>query len=257
MKTIDLIIRLHEDAKRQGPGDDGITKTALAFITLPQEGSIRVVDIGCGSGAQTMVLAENIAGEITALDLHAPFLKKLDENAHRSGLSHKIRTRRASMEKLPLKENQYDLIWSEGAIYNMGFRNGLREWKKYLKENGFIAITEISWLTGDRPKELDTYWKKEYGEIDTVSNKIKIIEDLGYRHIAAFTLPEYCWQENYYLPLKSRFKKFLEDHDSEEARLIVRQEEMEMEIYEKYKNYYSYVFYIAQNQPPNPDNHRC
>ena len=46
------------------------------------------------------------------------------------------------MDNLPFQNEELDLIWSEGAIYNIGFERGMNEWNKYLKKGGFIAVSE-------------------------------------------------------------------------------------------------------------------
>ena len=45
-----------------------------------------------------------------------------------------------------------DLIWSEGAVYTIGFERGINEWYKFLKHGGYIAISEASWFAKNRPR---------------------------------------------------------------------------------------------------------
>ena len=105
----------------------------------------------------------------------------------------------------------------------------------------------MSWITNSRPKEVEEHWNKEYPQIDTVSNKIQILEKNGYMPVAHFILPEYCWIDNYYKPLENRFATFLEKYNNSElAKNIVDIEKEEIKIYKKYKDYYSYGFYIAK-----------
>ena len=119
--------------------------------------------------------------------------------------------------------------------------------EKILKTGGYIVVSEISWITNSRPKEIEEYWNKEYPEIDTVSNKIRILEKNGYLSIANFILPQYCWIDKYYKPLEKRFSAFLERHNnSEMAKNIIELHKEEIRIYQKYKEYYSYGFYIAK-----------
>lgn len=80
------------------------------------------------------------------------------------------------MDELTFKDNSFDVIQSEGAIYNIGFEKELHLWKKYLKDNVYIAISEISWLTDTRPDEAEQYWVNEYSEIDTIKKAISYWE---------------------------------------------------------------------------------
>lgn len=151
------------------------------------------------------------------------------------------------MDNLPFGDEEFDLIWSEGAIYNIGFERGVKDWKRYLKMGGLLVVSEITWITGSRPSELQKYWDDEYSEIDVASSKISVLEKNGYSPIGYFVLPEHCWLTNYYLPMQNSFKDFLyRNGNSEEARAIVEAENKEIELYEKYKKYYSYGVYVAR-----------
>lgn len=151
------------------------------------------------------------------------------------------------MENLPFEDEEYDVIWSEGAIYNMGFEKGVIDWNRYLKVGGLLVVSEITWISNSRPLEVQQYWEKEYPEIDVSSSKIKILEKNGYSPIGYFVLPEHCWLDNYYQPMQNNFQDFLmRNGNSEDARAIVEAENKEIELYKKYKNYYSYGVYIAK-----------
>jgi len=244
---LDLLVDFHKNAKRQGPGSTTDTLKALSFIDLDGKKNPKVADIGCGSGAQTMVLAQNINGQITAVDLFPSFLEKLKQEAQTLGLQDKIITLEKSMEDLPFEEEELDIIWSEGAIYNIGFKEGVKQWQKFLKPGGFLAVSEITWLTNTRPNEIESHWNAEYPQIDTASNKIKILEENGFSPVGYFHLPPSSWLKNYYEPMEARFDDFLNKHNnSSVAQSIVEGEKEEIRKYSAYKNYYSYGFYVAK-----------
>ncbi|MBI5727218.1 MAG: methyltransferase domain-containing protein [Ignavibacteriales bacterium] len=246
MEAVDYIIDFYLGTSRQGPGDASQTKKALSYLP-PLTGKATILDAGCGNGAQTIDLALHTGARITAVDIFPAFLMELNEKCRSMHLESRITTQEASMDALPYPENSFELVWSEGAIYNIGFAHGMQYLRKFLKPEGYIAVTEITWLTDERPSELHDYWVKCYPEIDTVQNKSKVITDAGYKLLAEFVLPEYCWQENYYLPLKGKIIAFLEKHDNAPGALALMEEiEEETAMYEKYKSFYGYVFYIAQ-----------
>ena len=250
MTEVELLIDFHVEAERQGPGSDDDTWKALSFIDIDRNRSFKIADIGCGSGAQTMILAKNLNGKITAVDLFPDFLVKLNERAKSLNLNDKIVTLEKSMEELPFGEEEYDILWSEGAIYNIGFEFGLKNWNKYLKTGGYIAVSEITWKTNSRPKEIEEHWNNEYTEIDTASAKIKILEENGFSPVGFFFLPQSSWIDNYYRPIEKRFDDFLQKHNnSDEARNIVEGEKEEIRLYKKYNDYFGYGFYIAKKLP--------
>jgi len=247
MKEIELIIDLHKNSERQGPGSKNDTLKALGFMDLPNDQKLKVADIGCGSGGQTIMLAQNLNAQIIAVDLFPDFLNELNQKSLKLGLSEKISTLEKSMEDLPFGTEEFDIIWSEGAIYNMGFENGIRKWKEYLKVSGFLAVSELTWTSDSRPQEIDDFWTKEYPEIDTASNKIMQLEHHGFSLVGFFFLTQDSWMQNYYDPMKAKFDTFLNrNSNSKLAQKIVSEYQREIEIYMRYQEYFSYGFYVVR-----------
>ena len=247
MEDFQLLIDLHKSANRQGPGGDAETEKALDLALVDRTVPLKIADIGCGTGASTLLLARLLKAQITAVDFLQEFLEELEGRAENMALSEKITTLSCSMDNLPFADEEYDVIWSEGAIYNIGFERGVIDWNRYLKVGGLLVVSEITWITGSRPSELQKYWDGEYAEIDVASSKIAVLEKNGYSPIGYFVLPEYCWLDNYYRPTQDRFEDFLDRNgNSEEARTIVEWEKREIELYEKYRTHYSYGVYIAR-----------
>lgn len=248
MDLLELIIDYHIDRKRQGPGSDEATKMALSFIPQLNEGS-KILDIGCGTGGQTITLAKNTAAQITAVDMLPQFLEKLKKKANENNLIDRITAKEMLMDGLAFDEKFFDVVWSEGAIYNIGFEKGLSLWRKYLKDNGYIAVSEISWLTDTRPEEIQQYWVNAYPEIDTIENKLSVIAKCGYTSVAHFTLEDKCWIDNYYKPLMEASEAFLKKYDyADEVKEFIEVGKSEADMYNRFKDYYSYVFYIAKKK---------
>jgi SAM-dependent methyltransferase len=181
------------------------------------------------------------------VDFLQDFLDVLNDKAESSGVADRISALECSMDNLPFVAEEFDIIWSEGAIYNIGFKKGVAEWHRFLKTGGLLVVSEITWLTDSRPAELQQHWDSEYSEIDVASAKIRVLETHGYSPIGYFVLPEYCWLDEYYQPMQARFEGFLNRNgNSEEARKIVSAEQREIDLYEKYKAYVGYGVYIAR-----------
>ncbi|MGM0424546.1 MAG: class I SAM-dependent methyltransferase, partial [Thermodesulfobacteriota bacterium] len=222
MDEFELLVDLHKGANRQGPGGDAETEKAIGLAGINRDVPLKIGDIGCGTGASTLTLARLLNAKITAVDFLQDFIDVLAVRAQSDGVEDKITPLCASMEQLPFEDEEFDVIWSEGAIYNIGFEKGIADWKHYLKPGGLLITSEITWLTNSRPMELQDHWNNEYPEIDTASAKIKVIEDRGYTPIGYFVLPEYCWLDNYYEPMRKSFDAFLSRNvDSDEARALV------------------------------------
>jgi ubiquinone/menaquinone biosynthesis C-methylase UbiE len=247
MTDLHLLLQLHQHAERQGPGSEAETLQALRFLDLPTDRSLHVADIGCGTGASAILLAQHLNAHLTAIDLLPDFLKVLNEKAQEQGLTEQINTLEHTMENLPFGEEELDIIWSEGAIYTIGFERGITEWKKYLKVGGYLAVSEITWLTKVRPQEVEDFWTTAYPEIDTAAAKINLLEENGYTLVGYFYLDEKSWLNNYYHPMKARLNTLSTQHDgNDKVRQFVQAHQMEIGLYQTYKKYYSYGFYIAR-----------
>jgi ubiquinone/menaquinone biosynthesis C-methylase UbiE len=248
MDDFKLLIDLHKQGHRQGPGGDAETELALNLAMVDRTAPLKIADIGCGTGASTLVLARLLNNaRITAVDFLQDFLDVLDEKAGHMGVADRISTLACSMDNLPFDDETLDVIWSEGAIYNIGFEKGVAEWRRYLKAGGLLVVSEITWITDSRPTELQNHWDTEYPEIDVASAKIRILEKHGYSPVGYFVLPEHCWTDQYYRPMQARFGNFLNRNGkSAESRAIVAAEQREIQLYETYKAYISYGMYIAR-----------
>ena len=210
----DLIVEYYANVQRQGPGSPEVTKKALSFVDNLCDES-RIADIGCGSGGQTMVLAQNAPGTITGIDLFPTFIDLFNSNAASLDLHDRVKGEVASMDKLSFQEEELDLIWSEGAIYNIGFEKGLKERRKFLKAGGYIAVSEASWFTDERPAEIEEFWADAYPGMDTIPNKVAQMQNAGYIPIASFILPENCWTEHFYEPQIPAEKAFLKKQQAQ------------------------------------------
>lgn len=241
-----LICEYFSTVERQGPGSPEVTIKALSFIENLSESS-SIADIGCGTGGQTMVMARHTPGKITGIDLFPAFINLFNSNANKLNFQERVEGIVGSMDKLPFKNEELDLIWSEGAIYNIGFERGLSEWRKFLKSGGYIAVSEVSWFTEKRPREIDEFWMDAYPEIDTIPNKVEKMQKAGYIPVATFILPENCWTEHFYAPQVSAQKAFLKKHaGNSTAEDFIKNQQHETQLFYKYKEYYGYVFYIGK-----------
>lgn len=250
MDDLALLTDLHRKAVRQGPGGDAETRLAITLSGLADAEDLRIADIGCGTGASTLVLAKELDAVITAVDFLPDFLTELEQCAEDRGLAERITTLAVSMEDMPFEDASLDAIWCEGAIYNIGFANGIRTWRPFLKPGGILAVSELTWLTAERPVELNDHWSREYPEVATASAKLKLLEASGYTPIGYFPLAERCWLDNYYRPMQRRFKAFLARHEaSEAAQAVVEAEQAEIRLYERFSAFVSYGYYVARKLP--------
>jgi SAM-dependent methyltransferase len=247
MSEHSLIIDLHRGNRRLGPGSDVQTRRAIEMAGLTADAHLSVADLGCGTGASALLLARCLGARVTAVDSSAELLDELRERASREGLEASLRPVVADIADLPLKDAEFDLIWSEAAIYNVGFAQGVRAWRRFLKPGGVVAVSDLVWTTATRPPEIDAHWSSAYPTIGTASDRIATLERSGYQPVGHFLLPHACWHENYYTPLRDSFAAFLDRHArSPEAQALVDAEEHEAQLHERFGDRYGYAFFIAR-----------
>lgn len=245
-RLIELLVELHSGLRRQGPGNRASTLRALALCAgLPERPAI--LDVGCGAGAQTLDLADATGGTILAADLFPAFLDPLRNTVRRRGLGHRVHVLEADMNALPFPEASFDLVWSEGAVYIMGFDNGLSRWRPLIRPRGWLAVTEVSWLVDDVPADLREHWLGEYPGMRTVRENLAAARGLGYEVAGHFALPEEAWTKDYYGPLKPRLAALAAAHPGDEdARAVAATTAREMDLFARHSHHYNYVFYVLR-----------
>lgn len=242
----EAFFRLFSGLPRYGPGSDDSTREALRRLPgLPA--APRVLDLGCGSGKQTLVLARELGVPITAVDSHAPFLAELEAEAERQGLRHLIRTRCADFGQLEDAPGSYDLLWSEGAIYLLGWAEGLNRWRPLLAPGGRMAVTEATWLTDTPPAEAVAFWREAYPTMGTVASNTAAAREAGYQVLDTFALPASDWRHEFYRPLRERMDALRAEAAADPGlSQVIASEEQEIALYERYGDSYGYVFYLLR-----------
>ncbi|MFD7444946.1 GNAT family N-acetyltransferase [Streptomyces sp. NPDC059909] len=197
----DAFFSLHRGLPRQGPGSDDTTRRLLA-LAGPLPSRPRVLDLGCGPGRAALLLAAEAGAEVTAVDLHEPFLDELRCAAEARGLGDRIRTVNADMGRLPYPDGSFDLVWAESSAYSIGFDGALRDWRRLLAPGGALAVTECVWASGTPSPEARVFWEQHYRLRTTAANAAAAVE-AGYHVLGVHQQPPSDWEE-YYGPLGAR-----------------------------------------------------
>jgi len=160
--------------------------TRKAFRMLPEMDKPRILDIGCGSGVGTMELARLSNGEIIGLDIDQSVLDRLTRKIEKAGLSDRVKTLNCSILDMEFPDESFDIIWSEGSIFVVGFERGLQEWRRFLRPGGFMVV---------------------HDEKGNVKEKLKQICVCGYELLGYFILDIDTWWNEYFVPLEKLVNK--------------------------------------------------
>lgn len=224
-----------------GPGDDSDTLKALN--TLPIR-SGEVLEIGCGKGVTTTLLAKSSTFNLIALDNDEHNLYCLKERTKGHTFEQRITTVCASMTAMPFVNEQFDILWSGGSAYIMGVTKALKDWKPYLKKHGHLVLSDLVWLTGKRADEAIEFWQQNYPEMTTCEQRIKHMEQAGYEVIDHFTQSVQSWQ-NYLQPLEKKITQLKKENFTSSALNDLRKE---LQIHEQYLGQYGYQVFVLKNK---------
>lgn len=240
-----IFLELQLGLPRNGPGSRASTEAAFALLPpLPEKPEI--ADLGCGQGASTFELLRLTNGRVTAVDLFEPFLDKLNARAEEKGVSEaRLVVTRGDMEALSFKDESFDLIWSEGAIYLLGLEHGLETWRRFLKPGGCVAVSECTWLTATPSPEARAFWDAAYPTMGTVASNCEALTRAGYELLGTHVLPAEDWWRDYYTPMRKRIAE-MRDAWGEAAEEVLANEEAEIALLENNPGQYSYVFYVMR-----------
>jgi len=241
-----LFFEMFTGLPRQGPGDADSTRRALALVPVGERGT-RVLDVGCGTGAQTLTISRHSPASIVAIDQHPPYVEELNRQAMARGVANRVDGRVGDMRRLEFAAGSFDLIWCEGAIYVLGFETGLREWRRLLAPGGYMAVTDACWTKPDPPSECAAFWNEEYPAIRSVPAFLGAVDECGYETVGHFTLPASSWWDEYYGPLQAKVTAFRARHEGEsDAEELAARVQREIDIWHAYGEFYSYEFFVMR-----------
>ena len=231
---------------RQGPGNLAGAARALDLCgDLPPAPA--VLDLGCGVGAQTLYLAELTSGTITAIDSHAPFIERLKKTLAARGLSQRVQARVGDMAHPGQPPESFDLIWSEGALYNIGINEALRICHRLLRPGGYLVFSDAVWRKENPPPEVKSGFDLDYPAMGWVDDVLTMIEDHGFELIHHFTLPDEAWWDDFYTPMQHRIEELRGKYANDaEAMTVIDQLAREPELHRLYSDYYAYEFFVVR-----------
>ena len=239
------LIELHGGLDRQGPGDSAFSKQMLSLIKEALPASPRIADIGCGSGIGALMLAEAFQTQVKAVDFSRDFLDQMMVSAKERGLASLIDPIECDMGALDWSKGSIDLLWSEGAAYNLTFEGALKAWRPFLSDGGMAVISELSYFSEPMPADVKEYWENAYPAIATEEvNKARALSS-GFEVIGVHRLPSKAWWDNYYNPLINKKNEY-KGQGNRAMDAVIRDTEKEIAFFKAHSDHYGYSFYLLK-----------
>jgi SAM-dependent methyltransferase len=232
---------IHEDLPRQGPGSDKTTQK-LFDIANSRQNLKRAIDMGCGSGRSSLLIAAN-GLDVVAIDTHEAFLNQLRASAAVKGLTDKIEIANMSMENPMYPEASFDLVWSEGTAYIIGLKKALVAWRRLLKPHGELVLTDCYWLTDRQSPEAIDFWKADDPLMVSVEKASDIMKDSGYSVDFTYVQPDSDWFDEYYNPLTDKIIQLSNSTDPS-MQAALQTTKLEINIRRKYADEYGHVGFV-------------
>lgn len=240
--STDPFLQLHRDLPREGPGH--LDATARALFAIPEvPHRPRILDLGCGPGAQTLDLARLLPdARITAVDLHQPYLDQLAQSALEAGFADRVTTVLGDLRDPPHDE-LVDVIWAEGSAYVLGFEAALTSWPALLRRGGAIALTDLVQLEAPLPPRAAARWGAEYADLQTVETRCAQVARASLVLHDAFVLDaEAAWRP-YYDPLRARIDALRPGADAALTK-VLDEEQDEIDTFWAHPHAVGYAFFV-------------
>lgn len=250
-RSWEIFCELYESLPRQGPGNRACAERALGLCRgLPP--SPAILDLGCGTGGQTLHLAELTSGSIVALERHSPNIERLRATVAGRGLSGRVQPLFGDMARPGLRPASFDLIWSEGALYNIGIENALLLCRGLLRPGGYLAFSDAVWRTENPPPQVRASFDSDYPAMGRIADILATFATCQFSLAGHFTLPEEAWWEDFYAPMEQRIAELRASYAADaEALAVLDQLAQEPELHRRHADAYAYEFFVVRSDGPS------
>jgi len=144
-----------------------------------------VLDVGCGIGGPSRMLADDFNCRVTGIDLSHEFIRTASALSQLVGLQDKTEFLQASALDLPFEEGSFDVAWTQHVQMNIKDKSKFySEIERVLSGKGTFVYYDIFRKNGE-DVDYPVPWANDasLSFLDTPANMKCILRELGFRKI--------------------------------------------------------------------------
>lgn len=112
-----------------------------------------VLEVGCGVGQTTSLLAKRIGCRVVGVDLSPAMVERARERAQRAGVDDRTEFRVANIIDLPFEDDRFDGVFGESiTVFATDHAKAIREYTRVVKPGGLVGLNESTWLQPPSPE---------------------------------------------------------------------------------------------------------
>ena len=141
-ELLPLLPAIFEDLLALGGWPDKVATVLRESAQLPREAA--VVDLGCGKGAVSLILAAELGYRVTGLDLFKPFLEDAASGARAAGVDHLCSFEVADIRDRAEDGDVFDVavFAAVGASLYGDYSDCVAGIRRWTRPNGYMVISD-------------------------------------------------------------------------------------------------------------------
>ena len=166
------------------PGGEGNVAKMLSGLNARNR---RILDVGCGLGGPSFVLAGKYGAEVVGIDIEPRLIEHATRRAGELGLSDRVEFQLAEPGPLSFDDATFDIVLISGALTQIEDKRGTAtECLRILRPGGWLTCYD--WMRQDEGKysEEMLYWFEMEGltyAMATPEGQVSILRDVGFEDV--------------------------------------------------------------------------
>jgi ubiquinone/menaquinone biosynthesis C-methylase UbiE len=121
-----------------------------------------VLEVGCGVGQTSALIAERTGCRLIGLDISEGMLEFARRRARSAGVADRTEFRLGDITDLPFEDERFDVVFGESiTVFAPDHAKALEEYVRVVKPGGAVGINEVAWLKTPVPPEFEAWLSQD------------------------------------------------------------------------------------------------